>query len=154
MSEFQTVLCALNEGFVATLKLFAVTLIGSIPLGLIICFGSMNRWAPLRFLQNKGNPRWLNAVWGLRPISAICRLVVWIVRGTPLVLQLIALFYVPGMVGWFNWPGGTSRTPREQRGIWIRSTAPVNTFWVSLTIFWKWPAWSMAKYSWNTAGLT
>lgn len=106
--EFRTVVSAINTGCIRTLQLFFITLIGSLPLGLLICLGSMNRWAPLRFLQNKGNPRWLNAVWGLRPISAICRLVVWIVRGTPLVLQLIALFYVPGMVGWFNWPGGTS----------------------------------------------
>ena len=44
---FQTVISALNEGFVQTLKLFVVTLVGSIPLGLIICFGSMSRWAPL-----------------------------------------------------------------------------------------------------------
>ena len=40
---FQTVISALNEGFVQTLKLFVVTLVGSIPLGLIICFGSMSR---------------------------------------------------------------------------------------------------------------
>ena len=44
---FETVISALNEGFVQTLKLFFITLVGSIPLGLIICFGSMNRWAPL-----------------------------------------------------------------------------------------------------------
>lgn len=43
---FQTVIGALNEGFLQTLKLFVVTLVGSIPLGLIICFGSMSRWAP------------------------------------------------------------------------------------------------------------
>ncbi len=106
--EFRTVVSAINTGCIRTLQLFFITLIGSLPLGLLICLGSMNRLAPLRFLQKKENPRWLNAVWGFRPISAICRLVVWIVRGTPLVLQLIALFYVPGMVGWFNWPGGTS----------------------------------------------
>ena len=47
MTEFQTVISALNEGFLQTLKLFFVTLVGSMPLGLIICFGSMNRWAPL-----------------------------------------------------------------------------------------------------------
>ena len=50
---FQTVISALNEGFVQTLKLFVVTLVGSIPLGLIICFGSMSRWAPLGFLGRK-----------------------------------------------------------------------------------------------------
>ena len=47
----QTVLGALNGGFLQTLKLFFVTLIGAIPLGLIISFGSMSRWSPLGFLR-------------------------------------------------------------------------------------------------------
>ncbi|MDD6160753.1 MAG: amino acid ABC transporter permease [Oscillospiraceae bacterium] len=83
---FMTVLGALNEGFVQTLKLFAVTLIGAIPLGLVIAFGSMSRFTPLRWLS---------------------RTVVWIIRGTPLILQLYILFFVPGMVlGRSPWPGG------------------------------------------------
>ena len=49
----ETVISALNEGFLQTLKLFVVTLVGSIPLGLVICFGSMSRWAPLGFLGRK-----------------------------------------------------------------------------------------------------
>ena len=84
-STFQTVLSALNSGFVKTLQLFFITLIGALPLGLIISFGSMSRFLPLR--------------WVSRPF-------VWIIRGTPLVLQIIALFYVPGMKDWFNWPSG------------------------------------------------
>ena len=67
---FLTVIGALNSGFLQTLKLFAVTLIGALPLGLIISFGSMSRFTPLRWLT---------------------RTVVWIIRGTPLVLQIIAL---------------------------------------------------------------
>ncbi len=43
----QTVLIALNQGFLVTLELFFVTLIGALPLGLVIAFGSMNRWTPL-----------------------------------------------------------------------------------------------------------
>ena len=77
MSQFLTVIGALNEGFLETLKLFAVTLLGALPLGLIISFGSMTRFTPLRWLT---------------------RTVVWVVRGTPLMLQLIILFYVPGFV--------------------------------------------------------
>ena len=84
-STFQTVLSALNSGFVKTLQLFFITLIGALPLGLIISFGSMSRFLPLR--------------WGSRTF-------VWIIRGTPLVLQIIALFYVQGMKDWFNWPSG------------------------------------------------
>ncbi len=74
---FATVIGALNEGFLQTLKLFAVTLIGAIPLGLVVSFGSMSRFAPLRWLT---------------------RTVVWIIRGTPLMLQLIIIYYIPGRV--------------------------------------------------------
>ena len=83
--EFQTVVAALNSGFLKTLQLFFITIIGAIPLGLIISFGSMSRFTPLRWLT---------------------RTVVWIIRGTPLVLQIIALFYVPGMKDLFTWPSG------------------------------------------------
>ena len=74
---FATVLEALTLGFVETLKLFAVTLLGALPLGLIIAFGSMSKFKPLRYLT---------------------RTVVWVFRGTPLMLQLIIIFYVPGFV--------------------------------------------------------
>ena len=107
-STFQTVLAALNSGFLKTLQLFFITLIEALPLGLIISFGSMNRWAPLGFLRKPGMSPLLNWLLGLQPISLVCRLLVWIIRGTPLVLQIIALFYVPGMQKWFSWPSGES----------------------------------------------
>ena len=107
-STFQTVLAALNSGFLKTLQLFFITLIGALPLGLIISFGSMNRWAPLGFLRKPGMSPLLNWLLGLQPISLVCRLLVWIIRGTPLVLQIIALFYVPGMQKWFSCPSGES----------------------------------------------
>ncbi len=74
---FITVIEALSEGFLETLKLFAVTLIGALPLGLVISFGSMSRFTPLQWL---------------------CRLLVWVFRGTPLMLQLIIIFFVPGFI--------------------------------------------------------
>lgn len=84
-----TVIGALNVGFLQTLRLFAVTLAGAIPLGLVVTFGSMSRFKPLRYLT---------------------RLVVWVVRGTPLMLQLIIIFYVPGRLlpGGSPWPAGES----------------------------------------------
>ena len=84
---FLTVIGALNEGFLQTLKLFAVTLIGAIPLGLVVSFGSMSSFPPLRWLT---------------------KTVVWIIRGTPLMLQLIIIFYIPGYVlpGGSPWPSG------------------------------------------------
>ena len=86
---FVTVIGALNQGFLQTLKLFAVTLIGAIPLGLVVSFGSMSRFTPLRWLS---------------------RTVVWIIRGTPLMLQLIIIFYIPGYVldSGSPWPSGES----------------------------------------------
>jgi len=83
--EFRTVIEALNQGFLRTLELFFVTLIGALPLGLIISFGSMSRFAPLRWFT---------------------KTLVWVVRGTPLVLQIIAIFYVPGLLGFYIWGGG------------------------------------------------
>ena len=111
----QTVLQALNQGFVVTLELFFITLIGALPLGLVIAFGSMNRWAPLARLtrwglrrRGKEPGRVAQLLIAFRPISMITRLLVWIVRGTPLILQIIALFYVPGLVleGGNPWPRG------------------------------------------------
>ena len=65
-STFRTVLSALNSGFLKTLQLFFITLIGALPLGLVISFGSMSRFPPLRWLT---------------------RLVVWVIRGTPLLVN-------------------------------------------------------------------
>lgn len=84
--QFPTVFQALNVGFLQTLKLFVVTLLGAIPLGLIISFGSMSK---------------------IKPISALVRVFVWIIRGTPLMLQLLIIYFFPGLV--FNnpiWGGG------------------------------------------------
>lgn len=77
MYSFTGVVLALCEGFGVTLKLFALTLLFALPLGLIISFGSMSRFKPLKYLT---------------------KTVVWIVRGTPLMLQLFVVFYVPGLV--------------------------------------------------------
>ena len=85
---FLTVIGALNQGFLQTLKLFAVTLLGAIPLGLVISFGSMSRFAPLRWLT---------------------RALIWVIRGTPLMLQLIILYYIPGkLLGYSPWGTGES----------------------------------------------
>lgn len=75
----------LLKGLGTTTEIFFLTLLFSLPLGLVIAFGSMSRFTPLRWL---------------------CNTVVWIVRGTPLMLQLIAFFYVPGIAGFQIWPSG------------------------------------------------
>ena len=77
LEQFTIVLKALNVGFLQTLKLFGVTLLGAIPLGLLICLGTTTR---------------------IKPIRAIMRVFVWIIRGTPLMIQLLIIFYFPGLV--------------------------------------------------------
>ena len=67
----------LLEGLVVTLELFALTLLFALPLGLIISFGSMSRCTPLR---------------------AVVKTIVWIIRGTPLMLQIMIVFYGPGLM--------------------------------------------------------
>lgn len=84
---FPIVFNSLNIGFLQTLKLFLVTLLGAVPLGLIISFGSMTKFGPLRWLT---------------------RTVIWIVRGTPLLLQLLIIYYGPGLIGHPIWGGGES----------------------------------------------
>ena len=86
--QFPIVFQSLNSGFLQTLKLFAVTLLGALPLGLVISFGSMSKF---------------------KPLSAVVRVLVWIIRGTPLMLQLLIIFYFPGLVfGKQLWGGGES----------------------------------------------
>lgn len=90
IEQFPTVFTALNQGFLQTLRLFGVTLLGAIPLGLLICAGSMSRF---------------------KPLSWLLRGVIWIVRGSPLMIQLIIIYYFPGMVFGNNiW--GTGETGR------------------------------------------
>ena len=74
---FANVTLSLMGGFVTTIQLFCLTLVFALPLGLIISFGSMSRFTPLR---------------------ALVKTVVWAVRGTPLMLQIIVIFYGPALL--------------------------------------------------------
>lgn len=82
--SFADVTLQLLEGFYTTLKIFGITLVCALPLGLIITFGSMSKITPLR---------WLTKTF------------VWIIRGTPLMIQIILVFYGPGLIlGWTSLP--------------------------------------------------
>lgn len=81
---FWSVTLHLLEGFLMTLKIFGLTLAFSLPLGLILSFGSMSKWKPLKWLVDG---------------------IVWIIRGTPLMLQLLAIYFGPGLVLGNNWWG-------------------------------------------------
>ncbi|MCL2166509.1 MAG: amino acid ABC transporter permease [Clostridiales bacterium] len=75
--RFWEVTLRLLQGFQATCLLFALTLVIALPAGLVISFGSMSKFAPLRYFV---------------------KIVVWIIRGIPLMLQIFIVFYVPGFV--------------------------------------------------------
>ena len=74
---FVSVTMELLRGFWQTVQIFLLTLAFSLPLGLVVAFGSMSKFRPLKWLT-KG--------------------FVWIIRGTPLMLQLILIFYGPGLI--------------------------------------------------------
>ena len=83
---FAEVTLALLKGFLSTVQLFALTLVFALPLGLVISFGSMSRFAVIRY-----------------PVKFI----IWIIRGTPLLLQLLIVYYGPGILLGSNiWGGG------------------------------------------------
>ena len=88
MYSFWDVNVAMLEGSVTTLQMFVLTLLFALPLGLIISFGSMRRFSPLR---------WLTKTF------------VWIIRGSPLMLQILIVFYGPGLLfGWKALPRFTA----------------------------------------------
>ncbi len=99
---FWTVTLALFKGLGVAAQLFFLTLLFALPLGLPIAFGCMNKWQPFRFLlyRQKSPGPFVRRLAGFRPISALMNTLVWIIRGTPLILQLIIIFYGPGM--WFD----------------------------------------------------
>ncbi len=85
---FSAVNADLFLGFFENIKLFGITLLFAIPLGLIIAFGSMTKFSPIRFISHA---------------------FVWVIRGTPLMLQLFVVFYVPGLIFDLKIPGENPR---------------------------------------------
>jgi len=82
---FWEVTQSLLGGMATTFQIFILTLLFALPLGLLFAFASISKWRPLRYLM---------------------QIIVWIIRGTPLMLQLIIIFYGPGLwLGHNIWKG-------------------------------------------------
>jgi amino ABC transporter, permease protein, 3-TM region, his/glu/gln/arg/opine family len=81
MDQFLQITLELLEGFGTTCLIFIITLALSLPIGLLVAFGSMS---------------------GFKPLRAVVRTFVWIIRGTPLLLQILFIFYGPALL--FNVP--------------------------------------------------
>ena len=78
----------LLKGLCTTTEIFFLTLLFALPMGLVLAFGTMTKFTPVRWL---------------------CNTLVWIVRGTPLMLQLIGFMYIPGILGHNIWSGEAGR---------------------------------------------
>lgn len=109
------IILQLFNGFGVSLCIFFFTLLLALPLGLLICFGSRSRFAPLKYLV-KG--------------------FVWIIRGTPLMLQIIVVFYVPPLIGLnldvlFNWMVAGSDNPT----MWLRVIYTVIAFTINYACY-------------------
>ncbi len=90
MTDFSTIVSRLFSSFQLNVQLFFLTLLFSLPLGLLIAFGSMSRF---------------------KPLSLLTKTVVWIVRGTPLMLQVIIIFFAPGLLN-LGAPWGSGASAR------------------------------------------
>ena len=86
--SFGVINSELLKGFLENIQLFSITLLFALPLGLIIAFGSMSR---------------------IKVIKSATKGFVWVIRGTPLMLQLFAVMYVPGFVFGWQIPGSNPR---------------------------------------------
>lgn len=75
--SFLEITLNLLEGFGTTCLLFFLTLVFAIPLGLVVVAGSLSKF---------------------KPLSVVTKCFVWIIRGTPLMLQIFVVFYVPSML--------------------------------------------------------
>jgi polar amino acid transport system permease protein len=94
---FAEVTLNLLKGFGVSCQIFFGTLLFGIPLGLIVAFGAMNSWKPFsRITHSQG--RLAAALRAFSPISAVVRIFIWIIRGTPLLLQLMIIFYGSAMI--------------------------------------------------------
>ncbi len=83
MENFIDITLKLLSGFSSSVLLFILTLLLAIPLGLVFAFCTMSKFKPLRFLF---------------------KTIIWILRGTPLLLQIFVVFYLPGLLNLFIWP--------------------------------------------------
>ncbi|MDD4843162.1 MAG: amino acid ABC transporter permease [Anaerotignum sp.] len=98
IAEYLNIIQQLAQGMLATLLIFVLTLVFSMPLGLVVAFGRMSKWAPFGFLisenplEGKGLHKWIG---GFQPIQFLAKIYISILRGTPLMLQLLVVYFGP-----------------------------------------------------------
>ncbi len=92
----ETIIIQLASGLMRSILIFVLTLVGSLPLGLLVSFGRMSQWAPFASLPQSS---WLaRRLGGLKPIQLLVKLYISLMRGTPLILQLMVVYFGPNLI--------------------------------------------------------
>ena len=114
------ILGRLSGAFLLNCELFALTLLFALPLGLVVAFGSMSR---------------------CKVLSGAVKTFVWVIRGTPLMLQIIVIYLGPGLLGMANpWPSGSGGRMVAAVGQWHRAY-PHPVLWSAPGGEWNHPGW-------------
>lgn len=101
--SFSIMLSTMSEGMLRTCGIFFLTLIGSLPFGILVALGRMSTWAPFhRLAKADGSSNVLvKGLASFKPIQSIVKIYISIMRGTPLMLQLLAWYFGPFyLFGW------------------------------------------------------
>lgn len=92
--SFIAIILRLSEGMLRSVLIFGLTLLFSLPLGLLVSFGRMSKWAPFNRLEESKNA-FLRKIAGFKPVSFLIKVYISIMRGTPLMLQLMVVYFGP-----------------------------------------------------------
>lgn len=109
-AEYFNIIQQLGDGMLATLLIFVLTLVFSMPLGLLVAFARMSKWTPFGFLLQKDRVHGKVASWdrlrkwtgSFKPIQFLAKVYISILRGTPLMLQLLVVYFAPYYVFGIN----------------------------------------------------
>jgi len=92
--DISAMIIRLGEGMLRSVMIFGLTLILSLPLGLFVSFGRMSKWAPFACLKESKNS-FFRKVSGFKPVQFVVKIYISIMRGTPLMLQLMVVYFGP-----------------------------------------------------------
>ena len=92
--DISLMLIRLSEGMLRSVMIFGLTLLFSLPLGLLVSFGRMSKWAPFKCLSD-AKSKIVRGIALFKPIQFIIKVYISIMRGTPLMLQLMVVYFGP-----------------------------------------------------------
>lgn len=104
IAEYLNIIQQLAGGMLASLLIFVLTLLFSMPLGLLVAFGRMSKWAPFQRLAEKETEKAgiMQRLRAFKPIQFLAKIYISVLRGTPLMLQLLVVYFAPYYVFGIN----------------------------------------------------